>query len=402
MKNNHLFALVAAGAVLGTLAWLSSRERTPAASARIGAELLPDLDVNTVDEIMVSTATETARVVRAESGWQLPERYYYPASFETIRQLMLNLDRLEIGQVITANGQQREKMELSDAAATVIRLKAAGQQVAEIALGAMRQPQNAEAGPYGFGGMPEGRYVAINNDPSVYLISDMLYEAAAQQQRWLDSALLDVSPEAVSSVTIENPADGTFRLRKGTDGKLDFDPADKAAPFDDSKAFTLTGALSDLAMQDVADPVLADEALGFTGQPRRFRVEATDGTRYDVRIGEPVNESGDRHIRIAVGFEAPPVPAVAEGDDAAAKAADSIISAEEAKAKADALHAKLSPWTFRIASYKAGNMTPTRESLIKKPEPPPAAVEESGTSGEPAADAGNAAPVNSETVKEPK
>lgn len=381
MKNKHVMALVVAGAALAAAAWFSSREKAPATSARIGAILLPGLDINAVDSIEIVSATETTRVTRAESGWQLPDRYYYPANFETIRQLLLKLESLKIGQALTASGAQREQVELSTPASTVLRLTAGGHPVAELTLGAVRNPQGADAGPYGFGSMPDGRFVAVNSDPAVYLVSDSLHEVSTSPQRWMDSTLLDVSPDAVTAVSLENPDDGVFTLRKGQDGAWDFDPAKEATPFDNTKSFTLTGALSYLTMQDVADPVRTDAELGFAGKPRRFRVDTKDGTFYDLLVGEPASEDGDRHIRITVGFHAPPIIAFEGGDEAQAKAADSILAAEDAQNKAAALHARLSPWTFRIPSYKANPLASSRDSLVKKPETPAenSGSEEKGT-----------------------
>jgi len=369
MKNRHVIALAVAGVALATLAWFSSREKKGIAP-QSGAALLPGLDINTVDAIEIATATETVRVARAESGWQLPDRYYYPANFETIRQFLLKLENLKIGLTITASEPQREQMGLSASAGTVLRLKSGGRQIREITLGTSRQSQNADAGPYGFGSMPDGRYVALNNDPAVYLIRDSLHEVTTQQQRWMETTLLDVASENITSVTIENPDDGNFTLKKGSAGKWDFAQANSNTPFDDAKSFSLSGALSYLTLQDVADPVLTDEELGFTSKAPRFQVAAKNGTTYDITMSDPVSEGGDRYIRIAVGFDAPPLMSFAGGDEAQAKAADAIIAAEEARNNAAALHAKLSPWTFRIASYKANALAITRESLIKKPEPP--------------------------------
>lgn len=372
MKNKNVSLLVAVAAVLAALAWMTSHNRTPESTTRIGHKLLPKLAVNAVDEIIIASATETVRVAKAESGWKVPDHYDYPANFETIRQLMLKLEQLKIGQVITVSDRQREQMELTAASATAITLKTGGNEMLTLLLGANRIPENAAPGPYGMGSMPDGRYVAIKDDPSAYLIGDVLREVSTQSTRWMDTSLLDVSAESVTDITIENPDDGAFTVSKGNDEKLNFAPADESTPFDDTKSYALTGALSYLTIQDIADPALDDEALGFKAA-RRFTVKTKDGTRYDLQVSDPVDASGDRNIRIAVAFDEPPStpPAAPDADKKDLQAeADRLTSINAAKTKAAELNAKLSPWTFRISSYKANTFASTHDSLVKKPEPP--------------------------------
>lgn len=372
MKNKNVMLLVAVGAVLAALAWMTSREQVPAGANRIGRKLLPELAVNAVDEIIFATATQTVRVARVENAWVLPDRFGYAANFETIRSLMLKLADLKIGQAFKAGDRQRAQMELTPEAATTLMLKAGGNTLVELRLGASRQAANAEAMPYGMGGMTDGRYLAIKDDPMAYLVAESLHEAVAEAKRWMDTSLLDVSAEDVTAITLTNPEDGTFSLVKSTDGKLGFETPVEGKPFDDTKAYSLTGALSYMTLQDVADPSATDEALGFTA-PRTFSVATTNGTQYNLRVSDPIKGSDERYVRIAVAFNAPTATDEATTNETAAAAMAETNRETEAAAKA--LHVKLSPWTFRIAGYKASAMISTRESLVKQPEPPAAAVE---------------------------
>jgi len=225
MKNKQIGTLVAAGAVLASLAWMLSGPQ-PKKAAWMGSKLLPKLAINAVDEIRIATGSDTVRVVRTENGWVLPERYNYPANFETVKQFMIKLADLKIGQVVKANDAQRQKMGFSSDSVVNLTLKAGANEIVTLAMGATRQTQGAQASPYG--SIPDGRYVAIKGDPAVYLIGDAMNEASAQPSRWLDTALLDITPEDVSTITLENPEDGIIVLRRDDQGKVDFDPADAA------------------------------------------------------------------------------------------------------------------------------------------------------------------------------
>jgi len=382
MKNKNVMLLVMVGAVLAALAWMTSREQAPAGTNRIGKKLLPELAVNAVDEIIIATAAQTARVARVDNAWVLPDRYGYPANFETIRGLMLKLADLKIGQAFKAGDRQRAKMELTPEAATTLTLKAGGKTLVELQLGVDRKAANADAMPSGMmmGGMSDGRYLAIKDDPMAYLVGESFFEAVAEAKRWMDTSLLDVSAEEVTAIALTNPEDGSFSLVKGADGKLDFASPEEGKPFDDAKASSLTGVLSYLTLQDVADPAVNDESHGFKA-PRTFSVATRNGTQYTLRVSDPIEDSDERFIRIAVAFNAPPLPTSETPPEAKTEsqaATDEVAVAAEANRKAEAaakeLNAKLSHWTFRIASYKAGTMVSTRESLVKKPEPPAAAA----------------------------
>jgi len=202
-----------------------------------------------------------------------------------------------------------------------------------------------------------------------YLVGESLFEAVAEAKRWMDTSLLDVQADAVSTITISNPEDGSFTLVKGADGKLAFAEPEEDKPFDDTKTWSLTGALGYLTLEDVADPA-AD--VGFT-EARLFSAATTNGMQYILSVSDPIAGSDERYVRIVVDFSAPTATGEATTNETAAAATAEANRAAEATAQA--LNAKLAPWTYRIAGYKASTLVSTRESLIKQPEPPAAAAE---------------------------
>jgi len=261
-------------------------------------------------------------------------------------------------------------MELTPEAATTLTLKAGGKTLVELQLGVDRKAANADAMPSGMmmGGMTDGRYLAIKGDPMAYLVGESLFEAVAEAKRWMDTSLLDVQADAVSTITISNPEDGSFTLVKGADGKLAFAEPEEDKPFDDTKTWSLTGALGYLTLEDVADPA-AD--VGFT-EARLFSAATTNGMQYILSVSDPIAGSDERYVRIVVDFSAPTATGEATTNETAAAATAEANRAAEATAQA--LNAKLAPWTYRIAGYKASTLVSTRESLIKQPEPPAAAA----------------------------
>lgn len=379
MKNKNLIILIVAGVVLAALAWMTSREEQPAGTNRIGKTLLPDLAVNDIDELIITSGLQTARVSRVDGTWVLPSRYQYPANFENVRRLMLNLAELKIGQAFHASDRQRDQMALTPAKATTIQLKSKGNTVAELKLGVNREATQADAMPLGMAGaMTDGRYLAIANDPMAYLVADSLHDAQADIKRWLNTTILDVSANAVKSITLSNPDDGTFSLVKNADNKLEFAEGDET--FDESKAYALTGALSYLTLQDVADPNASDEDLGIDGR-YSFSVSTTNHIVYTVTVSDKIDTTDERYISVDVAYvppaEADTPPTAQTAEDEAERATNAVTevasasSDDAARQQAKELKQKLAPWTYRIAGYKANTLVSTRASLIKEPEDVP-------------------------------
>ena len=103
MKGKNLLILIVVAAVLVGLAVSSSRKQSRPVSNLIGTKLFSELPVNDVERIVVKSGSSTVEVVRAESEWVLPSRYGYPANFSKIRDALLKLADMKIGQVLRAS-----------------------------------------------------------------------------------------------------------------------------------------------------------------------------------------------------------------------------------------------------------------------------------------------------------
>ncbi len=370
MRTKPLITLLTAGVALGAIAWWTSLD--PAASRETGRRLLPVFPVNDIDEIVITDGVVTARVTRVDNTWRLPGQHGYPARFETVRALLVKLDDLRIGQTLAANSRQRERMGVAPDQGITATLFAGGNPVAVLQLGAFRHRETDSSNmPFARDSFPDGRFVAVQNDPDVYLIADTFSDISADPLHWLDRTLLDVRSDTVQAITIENPEDGVFTLVRDDGGKLRF--KDNDISFDDDKSFSLLNMLSWFTLQSVADPALDDEALGLA-DPRLFSVLTRDGTRYSLEVGAPLDDGADRHVRITVGFES---------------SGESGSDAEMASAAAEGarqLNARLAPWTLRIPAHKASALAPSRQSLIKATEPPPEAATPSPTALNPSTD----------------
>lgn len=142
MKAKNLIILGASAAVLVAVAVRFSRETPDAAAERVGQPVFPDLPVNDVEQVVITTPEGTATVARAADTWAVPARFGYPADFEKIRGLLLKLSRLKIGQVVTVGDAQKASLKMvapgggANAGTSIDLLGAGGKQIASLLIGA--------------------------------------------------------------------------------------------------------------------------------------------------------------------------------------------------------------------------------------------------------------------------
>ena len=162
MTNKNLVILAAAAAVLGGAAYFCNSGRKIKSSNLNGKPVLPAFDVSEVAKVDVGGKVTLAAT---DSGWVIDSLYGYPADVTKIRENLLKLKDLTVGQ--TARGQKIEsgtKVDLKNAKGAVLASVTLGEQH-------MSKPRG-QAAQFGGGGYPDGRYVKFGD--GVVLVKDSL------------------------------------------------------------------------------------------------------------------------------------------------------------------------------------------------------------------------------------
>ncbi len=367
MKAKQLILLLTACAILGGVAWLTSRDDTAEPSI-IGTSVLESIDLNAIDEIIIATGEETCRVTRGESGWVMPSRFGYAADFAKIRDLLLKLEGLEIGQVTDLNEDQKRELGIDANAATTIKLNAGGNEISAIMLGEQRERQSTTPGPMGYGGFPDGRYVSVDNGATVYLVADPIREATTEIESWLNTEILNIPGSEIARVRVEQGDGDAYEVARDDDDKLVMSNLADGEEYDSSKSYTIENALSYLNLKDIADPEQSDADLGFE-KPTAFHAWTKDGKQFDVTVSDPIGDTDDRYARISVQYVEPEVAdEEEEGDESTEEDTPDAGKAEQTKTEVAKLNSRLGKWTFRIQGYKAGAFYKPRSELLKEPE----------------------------------
>ena len=339
MTTKNLVILGAAAVVLGGAAWYCNSGRAVRAPSIVGEKILPSFDVADVARIEIGGAKKV-QLVADDKGWKLQSLYGYPADVTKIRENLLKLTELKVGQV--ANGKKLASP------ATVDIQNAAGKSLAALPLGETHTSKpKGQAAMYG-GGYPDGRYVEYKG--KTVLVKETLDAFDGDPKKWVDTRIASVSASDVQSVVFEQGKEKVSLTRKDSTWTLaGLGPKEE---LDTSKTYSLDSALSYLDFTDIADPKKSDADLGFT-TGCVYSVTLKNGESYTAKVGG--KNGSDRWVRLSASFKA-------VGTNATENAAS--------EKKVKEFNEKVARWTYAVSSYSADNMSKKRADLVKAKEEP--------------------------------
>jgi hypothetical protein len=262
------------------------RMRRPDNVATLGKPLLKDLKAADVAGIRIIEPKATLTVQRKEDRWVIVERADFPADTSKVREFVLKLIGLKVGQSEPLGEKDRARLNL-DPSGTRVELNAAdGKPLAVFTVGRKyfkREVDNPEKA------IADGRFVALPAEAgTAYLVADPLVQASAKSAEWIDRASFQV--EKVKTLEVRYPGGGGWRIERqkdDADWKLaGLKPGEK---LDVSRANAASYSLSLLELGDVAPKDVSD-----TGLDKPVTIDATTlgGASYAIKVGKL---SGDNY-----------------------------------------------------------------------------------------------------------
>ncbi|MDO9542345.1 MAG: DUF4340 domain-containing protein [Kiritimatiellia bacterium] len=407
MKLKTLIILVAIAVLFGALAYYSSQKKKPfSMPSVIGNKVLPNLAINRVSKLVITSKDGVATIAKSKEKWVVVSCFNYPANFDKVADTVRELSELKIGQTVNVNSSQLDVFNLISpvlAPRSVI-ARRAGESAR---LGEASGEDRAKPGPTGtlvelcdekdglltslligksfmrpgagrstemmnFGSYPDGQYVQ-NFDGKVYLVSKTLDRLTEPVKTWLADDFINVSPTNIKEIAVSGPDRVPIELILAKESKslILNGLRPEEGNLDSSKVNQITGALTRLGFDDVADPALPLKETGLD-RPIVFRAATKDGLIYEIRLGNTLtNDSFDRYLAVSVTNEPsadqfPPEKAKQETDQ---KEDRTIAEYKNVSEQAAELNAKFGPWIYIVKSYRAEPMLLARDDLIKKSEP---------------------------------
>lgn len=349
--------LLGAGAVIaaaGAAVVLMQGQPVKTEAVVIGQPVFPGIAERLAEarSIEIRRHDGTLVLALADGAWGLPDRGGFPVRPDRVRDLFSGIAELRLIEERTGNPELFSRLGLEDVTVAggtsqLLTVKdGQGRVLAEAILG-RRRVRTA-------GNLPEAIYIRRPGENRTFLAEGQV-RADNDPMLWIERDILDIRRQRVATATTQRAGAEAVRVVRASadleaatiEGMADGFSADQA------KIDDLPRALEWMTLNDVrpAAAVAGGEALG------EARFTTFDGLDITFRI---VSASERRWALISMSWSDPG----ARPDNAPAE----IRPAAEARAEAEALSRRLSPWAFQLIDWKT-------DILLYRPEdvaaPPP-------------------------------
>jgi len=272
-----LLAVVGGGALVYNY---QERSRRPENVGTLGKPLLTDLKAADIAAVRIVEPKASLTLKRKDDGWVIAERRDFPADLTKVREFVVKLLELRIGQSEPIGDKDRARLAL-DGSGTVVELNAAdGKALGRLNIGKkyfkreVENPDKANA---------DGRFVALPAEVAVvYIVSDPLLQASTKSADWIDRASFQV--EKVKTLEVRKPDGEGWRIERTADNadwKLaGLKPGEK---LDTGRANAASYSLSLLELADVAPEDAKDTGLD---NPTVVKATTLDGLDYEIKVGK--------------------------------------------------------------------------------------------------------------------
>jgi hypothetical protein len=278
--------LVVLLAVLGGGALLyqqQERARRPDNVATLGRTLFKELKAADIAAIRIVepsvSPNATLTLQRKEDRWVIAERADFPADLAKVREFVLKVIDLKVGQSEPLGEKDRARLNLDASGTKVEFLSADNKPLGALNVGRKyfkREVDNPDKA------IPDGRFVVLpGEERTAYLVGDPLTQATTRTADWIERSSFQV--EKVKTLEVRYPGGETWRVeRSGDNADWKLVGARPGEKLDVTRANAATYSLQLLELADVAPKDAAD-----TGLDKPISVDATtlDGASYAIKVG---------------------------------------------------------------------------------------------------------------------
>lgn len=267
------------------------RTRRPDNVATLGRTLFKDLKAADIAAIRIVEPKETLTVRRKDERWVIAERADFPADLAKVREFVLKVIGLKVGQSEALGEKDRARLNLDDpgkkgetAGTRVEFLNAENKPLGALLVGRkyfkreVDNPEKANA---------DGRWVALPAEAgTAFLVGDPLAQATVRTAEWVDRSSFQV--EKVKTLQVRYPGGEGWRIERTADNaEWRLDGAKPGEKLDTARANAASYSLQLLEVADVA-PKDAD-----TGLDKPITVDATtlEGASYAIKVGRLAGEN---------------------------------------------------------------------------------------------------------------
>ncbi len=351
MQSRTLAILALSAAIVGGAAVIATGGRNDASDADPAGKLVfPNLParIDGVARIEIERGGEKFELVRDAAGhWTMPAKAGYPADFQLVRRLALDMANMRILEARTASKALHADIDLDgsgkDQKAVRVALSGAQtEQFASVLVGRTRFGRQGNAG--------DGTFVRREGEDQVWFVQGRV-GVEREQTKWLEKRIVDVVRERVAKAVVVTADGARLEISRAKHDQQDFDlaavPADKKI----KTAFDVNLIASAIEALDLEDVRKAD-GLAFLGQRDFAEFTTFDGLAVRVEFAK---DGADIWARFTARHAAPATPV--EGDK--------LKKPDEVAAEAAQIAKRTHGWAYRVPAYKAEQMSRKIADLVE-------------------------------------
>jgi hypothetical protein len=393
MKRKQVYLLLGLALVLVIAGTVFQLQQSASWKKESGdRQIFSNLPINDVSKIRVQTGKENLTLQVSGDGWQVSDRYGYPADFAKIRDLLRSIWELKYVREMQIGPSQFGRLQLlppgqgEQSGTEIDLLGTSDKKIATLLLG--KKPSSGED----TGAPGSGRF-ALNPDQKdkVYLIDETFPTLDPLNPNvWLKKEFID-----------------TQKLRAATRGDLGNAPGWKVSRKDDRADWELldagpneslekenAGPLSSLSLsvQDVRPETAPDSETGLK-QALVIELDTFEGFHYHLEIGGAgPDQSHFLRVKVSGNFPATRTPAANETAEEKSKKDEEFTKQLEQWKNRLADEQKLDHWVFLVSDWSLEPLLKARADFVKKAEPSPTPASSSPTPATPSPTAGVSSP----------
>jgi hypothetical protein len=256
------------------------RSRRPENVGALGRTLFKDLKAADIAALKVLEPNATLTVQRKEERWTIAERADFPADLSKVREFVLKVIGLKVGQSEPLGDKDRSRLNLDASGTRVEFLGADGKPLGAFIVGKKhfkREVENPDKA------IPDGRFVVLPGEAgTAYLVADPLTQATVKTSEWIERSSFQV--EKVKTLEVRYPGGGGYRIERAADNAdWKLTGAKPGEKLDIPRANAASYSLQMLELADVAPKEARD-----TGLDKPISVDATtlEGASYAIKVGK--------------------------------------------------------------------------------------------------------------------
>jgi hypothetical protein len=314
--------------------------------------LFPDLysQLSDVDNIEFNSTQGKFSMYKQGEDWFMTEHYDYPANFNDVKRMLIDLAEAKILERKTDNSDEYYVLGVEGAeqgGSVEVTLRHGDNTVAGLVLGQSRQVANLVG--------PQQYFVRRQGEETSWLAEGYL-QMSPIMLNWIDSEIVNLARERIARVEIIQPTGEKAELiNLGVKDKFGTPQDRQKTIFKyEQLGYDIAGSLHQLRMEDVKP---AKDFSRGEAEPVTTKFTTFDGLVVTTKTSFI---DGFYYTTLSAEFDAAVVQSAPED----IQALNVLLSRDEVKAEVARLNERLAPWVYQVSGFVGTNLMRAKADMV--------------------------------------